>query len=235
MKKQMIMGMTVLAVSLSFSIHAVAGATAGKSLKETMADYKEDMKKVIEKSLNQNNMSLEQAKAAREKIVAEVKMDEGKRDSLVSALSGNGDLAKQRLDSLATIIAVQKMVPGISAKNPAEGQSLNDASKAAAQLIADANLTGAARPQDVKTLNSLELSDTTAALKKLETLPEAFLIRFESTERDSYTQVLNKRAELVDSAKYASSEEAFVQAIMDVKKVSKDKAMEIVRKLKECV
>ena len=86
----------------------------------------------------------------------------------------------------------------------------------------------------VKELDSAQYAETTQALKKLATLPESILVNFEVKERDSYTNILNRHDELIKSNS-KSPEENFVQAIMDVQKISKEKALELVRRLKECV
>ena len=63
-------------------------------------------------------------------------------------------------------------------------------------------------------------------------MPEKFMT-FETKERDSYTKIILKADEL--SLKAETYEEAFVKAVMEVQGVSKEKAMEIIRKLKDCV
>ena len=139
----------------------------------------------------------------------------------------------ERLDSLATVIAAKKMAVEISKTDAAEGKSIDAAASASAKLLANASLTGARK--SAKELNPSELTDTTQALTKLESLPEGILTRFSKAERDSYTQIIERHDQLIETGAKSTSEEAFVQAIMDVKKVDKTKAMEIVRKLKECV
>lgn len=232
MKKQIIMGMIALA-AISFSTQAMA-APGKASIRDVLSDYAGKIKEsAFGPSRTAKGLSGQQVKSAEDKLIGELKLDGGKSNSLAMALSGDATQTAQRLDNLATIVAAKRMATEISKTDVAEGQSIDAAATASAKLIANSSLTGARKT--AKELNSQELADTTAALQKLESLPESILTKFEKNERDSYTQILNRHDELVDAGAKGSSEEAFVQAIMDVKKVDKTKAMEIVRKLKECV
>lgn len=234
MKKQIIMGVIALATVGSFSITATAAGAAKVSVKEALADYSAKIKEAaFGAGRTAKGLSGQQIKIAEDKIIGELKLDGAKSNSLSMALSADSNLTAQRLDNLATIVAAKRMATEISKTDAAEGQSIDAAASASAKLIANSSLTGARK--SVKELNTQELADTTAALQKLESLPESILTRFDGSERDSYTQILNRHDEIIDSGVKSSSEEAFIQAIMDVKKVDKQKAMEIVRKLKDCV
>jgi hypothetical protein len=80
-----------------------------------------------------------------------------------------------------------------------------------------------------------ELSLTREGLTKYVSLTGDVLVNFSRTERDSYTQIGDKYTEINNSSASKSEEENFITAIMEVKKVDRAKALEIVKKLKECV
>lgn len=234
MKKAFVIGMVALATTVSFSAAHAAGTVAAKSIKESLVDYTKQIKETaFGKGGTAKGLSAQQAQIARDKMINELNLPAGKNNALSMSLTSDSAKSAQRLDNLATIIAAKKMAVEISKSDAAEGKSIDAAASASAKLLANASLTGARKT--AKELNPAELGDTTAALSKLESLPEGILTRFSKAERDSYTKIIEKHDELVEMGAKSTSEEAFVQAIMDVKKVDKAKAMEIVRKLKECV
>ncbi len=234
MKKVFIIGMVALATTMSFSVSHAAGSIGAKSVKESLVDYTKQIKEVaFGKGGTAKGLSAQQALVARDKMINELNLPAGKNNTLAMSLTSDAAKSSQRLENLATVIAAKKMSAEISKQDAAEGKSISEAATASAKLLANASLTGARKT--AKELNATELTETTAALSKLEALPEVILTRFSKAERDSYTKIIEKHDELVEIGAKSTSEEAFVQAIMDVKKVDKAKALEIVRKLKECV
>ncbi len=234
MKKAFVIGMVALATTMSFSVAHAAGATGAKSIRESLVDYTKQIKDAaFGKGGSAKGLTAQQAQIARDKMINELNLPAGKNNSLAMSLTSDSAKSSQRLENLATVIAAKKMAVEISKKDAAEGKSIDAAATASAKLLANASLTGARKT--AKELNATELADTSAALTKLEELPEGILTRFSKAERDSYTKIIEKHDELVETGAKSTSEEAFVQAIMDVKKIDKEKALEIVRKLKECV
>ena len=238
MKKAFVIGMVVVSATLSMSAAHAAGA---KSVSESLMDYTRQVKEAtFGQGGSAKDLSGQKAKVARDKLVNELGLPSGKASALSIAISSDSGRLSQRLENLATVIAAKKMAVEISKTNPTEGGSIDAAASASAKLLANSSLTGAnvsvkGSRGGVKLLSENEMSDTTAALTKLEELPEVILTKFSKAERDSYTEIINKHDELIELGTKRSSEEALVQAIMDVKKVDKLKAMELVKKLKECV
>ncbi|HEX7674742.1 MAG TPA: hypothetical protein VF412_11260 [Bdellovibrio sp.] len=233
MKKAFVIGMVALATTMSFST-SYAGVSGAKSVRESLVEYTKQIKEAaFGKGATAKGLSAQQAQAARDKMINELNLPSGKNNALAMSLMSDSAKSAERLDSLATVIAAKKMAVEISKTDAAEGKSIDAAASASAKLLANASLTGARK--SAKELNPSELTDTTQALTKLESLPEGILTRFSKAERDSYTQIIERHDQLIETGAKSTSEEAFVQAIMDVKKVDKTKAMEIVRKLKECV
>lgn len=233
MKKAFIFGMAALVTTLSLSIaHAAPGGA--KPVREALVEYTRQVKQAaFGKSMTSKGLDAQKLKVAQDNIINELNLSSGKNNALSMALKADPAKSAQRLDNLATIVAAKKMAGEISKNDSAEGQSIDAAATASAKLMANSYLTGARK--SAKDLNAAELSEATAALTKLESLPESILTRFSKAERDSYTQIIERHDTLIESGKKGTSEEAFVDAIMEVKGVDKAKAMEIVRKLKECV
>lgn len=234
MKKAFVIGMVALATTMSLSVAQAVEVGGVKSVKESLIDYTKKIKEAtFGKSGSAKGLSAQQMQMARDKMINELNLPAGKNNSLAMSLKSDSAKSEQRLEALATVVAAKKMAVEISKRDAAEGKSIDEAATASAKLLANASLTGARN--SAKELNTAELSDTSAALTKLETLPEGILTRFSKEERDSYTKIIEKHDELIETGAKSTSEEAFVQAIMDVKKVDKAAALEIVRKLKECV
>jgi hypothetical protein len=252
MKKTFILGMVVLAASMSFSTSHAAGV---KSLREALVDYTRDVKDFAagKKSSGKEVSSKTLGESERMKILIEKLDDVSREQAQKISTSIGSDSAKkaERISTLASIVAGQELMKGyeksISERKstelklePAEIASIKAATKASASLLANASLTGAFNSVGgsrghASVINNAEMAEATAALHKLEKMPEIIITKFSTAERDSYTQIINRHDQLTQDPSMRSSEEAFVKAIMDVKKVDKDKAMEIVKKLKECV
>ncbi len=232
MKKQLIAGMLAIAtIAAAAAPHFAHAATTKGAVKEALADYSAKIKEsAFGAGKTAKGLSAQQLKVARDKIIKELNLDGSKVNSLSTAVA----MDSGRLDALATIVAAKKMATEVARTDASEAKSIEDAANATAKLLANSTLVGQNKSA-AKDLDAAQLKETTDSLVKLESITETILVRFDKAERDSFTQVLNKHDQLIDSGAKQTSEEAFVQAIMDVKKVSKDKALEIVRKLKECV
>ncbi len=235
MKKKFVIGMVALATTMSFSTSfAAPGGAVAKPAREALVDYAKQIKETaFGKGMTAKGLDAQQTKTAQDRLINELQLSSGKNNALAVSLKADTTLSAQRLDNLATIVAAKKMAAEMSKTDAAEAKSIEDAAMASAKLLANSSLTGARKSG--KDLNANEMAETTSALSKLESLPESILTRFSKAERDSYTQILERHDVLVEQGAKGSSEEAFIQAIMDVKKVDRTKALETVRKLKECV
>lgn len=223
MKKALLIGMVAFTASIAF-------AAPVKSAKEMLVDYtKQAREHVYGKAGSAKGLENSALSAVKENLLKQLEMP-GMANKLRPALSGKS--GADRMDSLVTIVAAKKMSVEISKKDSVEGQSIEAAANASAKLIANADIVGAKKSSD---LNAQEAELVSTALTKAETLPTRILTEFSKAERDSYTQVIEKYDQLNQMGSKKSAEDNFVRAIMEVKKVDKAKALEIARKLKECV
>ncbi len=226
MKKQFIIGMVFITGGFSFSAHA-GGLGGARSVREVLTDYVKDIQKYTAERISaaDKNGSGQRLKAD-DILLANLKLSPGEKTSIKTVIASAHD-KKAMTNSLATILAAKNMAAG---KTDAESVSINNAADASLKLIANAPLIGERNSSTF--LSVAELKDTREALTKLVAMPEKFIV-FEAKERDSYTKAIVKSDEKSVGAE--SFEEAFVKAIMESQGVSKVKALEIVRKLKDCV
>ena len=233
MKTKLVLGMVAAAVTISFSTAFAGGARAVDMMPEYSKTVKES---VFHGQMTAAGLSGTQMKMAQDKLVnnALFKVDS---KALTVALNKDSSKKTQRLENLAVVIAATKMAAKISETDAVEGESLQKAAQASAKVIVNSAKVGLDKSSD-------EMKEVTEALIKLESLPESILTRFSKAERDSYTQIIEKQNELLtadsgpltrSSVQGKSAEAAFVEAIMQVKGVDRTKALEVVRKLKECV
>jgi len=231
MKMQLIVGMMILSTAISFNAHAAVGA--GKSVREVLVDYVKEVKKyAFEGKTSAADLNAQQSKKAQDKLMTDLKLSAAEKTSINSMIAGSSDKTAAT-NSLATILAAKNMAAG---KSDESSVAINNGADAALKMMSNADLIGAKKSSS--TLSKEEFTDTTTAMKKAVAMPEKYLT-FETKELASYTKVMNKANEL--STKTETFEDAFVQAIIEVqsagkeKPITKEQAMEIVRKLKECV
>lgn len=237
MKKQLLVGMMIMTSAISFNTFA-AGLNGAKAPKEMVMDY---MKQVEEyknsvKTGKVKASSLETAEALKQqdKTMDDLGLTRAEKASIKTFISsGKG----QKIDVVSTLNVLLAAKNGTFNKTDAESASIRNSVDASVKLMANADLIGERKSSSF--LAEADFKDTTAALKKLSSIAEKPL-SYEMTERDSYTAAINKATEL--SGKTETFEEAFVKGIMETAKdtngktgVSKEKAMEIVRKLLKCV
>lgn len=232
MKTKLVLGMLAATMTLSFSTAFAAGARAVDMMPEYAKTIKEN---VFHGQTSAKGLNSAQIKIAQDKLVNSLglKID---ATALTVALNKDGAKTVQRMENLAVIVAATKMATKISETDAVEGESLQKAAQASAVIIANSAKVGLDK-------SSVEIKEVTEALIKLESLPELILTRFSKAERDSYTQIIEKQNELLNTSQATSrssiqgksAEAAFIEAIMLVKNVDRTKALEIVRKLKECV
>lgn len=229
MKKGFVIGMIALASTLAFS-SAHAAATAAKAPREALASYTKDMKDYFVK-IGANKGINSQNRATIDKMLEQDLGISGvQKSNLMNSLSGSDAKMAARMDGLASIVAAKKLSVDLATTDKAEADSISAAALASVKMLANSNLVGATK--ETATLKGDNLILVREGIVKAESLAGDILVKFSKAERDSYTKVLEKYDEL---ASKGSAEEAFVQAIMDVKGVSREKALETVRKLKECV
>jgi len=219
MKAIFVSGLVILSTT-------IAMAAPGRAPREVLVDYT----KQVREFMYGKGGSAKTADTAsvKSKILEHLQLPARNKEIMMSL---SGEKGEQRMDSMITIIAAKKMSAEISKSDSAEGQSLNAAAEASAKLIANHYLIG---DKPSKELSADQVTLVREALDKAESLPSRILTEFSKAERDSYTQVLERYDNLNQQVSNKSVEDNFVQAIMEVKKVDRTKALEIVRKLKEC-
>jgi hypothetical protein len=226
MKKKFIVGMMIVTGGISFNAQA-AGLGGAKPVREILTDYVKDIQKYAADKVAVANKTQSGQKLKTDDILMDdLKLSSGDKTSIKAVIAGAKDKTAIT-KSLATILAAKNLAAG---KSDAESGSINGAADASLKLMANAPLIG--EKSSSTFLSAVELKDTSEALKKLVAMPEKF-IAFETKERDSYTKIIEKSDEM--SVKAETFEEAFVKAVMESQGVSKEKAMEIVRRLKDCV
>lgn len=219
MKKALMIGMVALTATMSFSSAYAAGA---RTVKEQLVEYIEKARNGVYGGVK----TAAQLKAAQLEPVIENLLNQleipGIAVQIRPTLSGKEGLA--RIDSLVVIIAAKKLSVELEKANNPEAKSIAAAAESGAKVLANAALVGTTKDAP---------AEVTAALKKMEDLTERMVTSFSKEERKSYSEIIEKYNELAATSK--SPEEAFVQAIMKVKGIDRNAAMEIVKKLKECV
>lgn len=227
MKKALIIGMVAFTASMAFSS---AYAAPVKSSRELLVDYtKQAREHVYGKAGSAKGVNQTALGEVKENLLKQLEMP-GMANKLRPVLSGKS--GAERMDNLVTIVAAKKMSVEIGKVDAIEAQSIDAAANASAKLIANADTVGAKKSTD---LNAQEADLVATSLQKAEGLPTRILTEFSKAERDSYTQVIERYDQLNQMGSKKSAEDNFIQAIMEVKKVDRNKALEITRKLKECV
>lgn len=227
MKKALFIGMVAFTASIAFP---TAFAAPAKTAREMLADYtKQAREHVYGKAGSAKGVNESVLSEVKENLLKQLDMP-GMAGKIRPALSGKA--GAERMDNLVTIVAAKKMSVEIKKKDALEAQSIDAAANASAKLISNADTVGAKKSSE---LNVQEAELVTTALQKAESLPTRILTEFSRAERDSYTQVIERYDQLNQMGSKKSAEDNFLQAIMDVKKIDRAKALEVVRKLKECV
>lgn len=229
MKKLIVTGMVLLSTSFA----AAAGAkSVSTSPRELLTEYTERIRQTLFKGgKTAADIDSQTRDAAKKELVNQLGMPEVR--GVMSGEAGN-----IRMDQLLTIVAAKKLGAELAKSQDKavaeDGESIVAAAKANARFLANERLLKATKDDsNIKELKTDEITLVRAGIKKAGDLTADTLLKFSKAERESYTKVFEKWDEL-NNTSGKSAEENFVQAIMDVKGVSKEKALEIIRKLKEC-
>ncbi|KYG60700.1 hypothetical protein [Bdellovibrio bacteriovorus] len=220
MKKAFVSGIIVLASSFAL-------AAPVKTTREALVEYNKQWKEYVYGKSGSAAKTADMG-IAKNRIVEQLGVH-GRASEIKNALSGN--VSAKHMDAFVSIIAAKKLAAEWSKTDSAEAQSLNAAADASTKALLNRSL----RDVPKKTELGENLTVVTEALNKIEEMPAEILTNFSKAERDSYTLVLEKYDEINSRVTSLKAEDNFVQAIMEVKKVDRAKALEIVRKLKECV
>lgn len=234
MKNTTFIGLMALTATLAFSSAHAAGKPGAKGFKEALTEYTETVKlAAFGKGKTAEGLSAQAIESARNTLINELKISGSQSNALSQALSGSGEVVTKRMNNMAVIVAAKKISTEISKQDAGEGQSIDASANAMAKWVANSPLIGARKAG--KDLSAAEMAEVSTAMSKIDNLQESILTKFSKDERDSFTQVMNEHNKLVENGAKGSSEEAFIQAIMNIKQVDRAKALEIARKLKDCV
>lgn len=228
MKAKFIVGM-VLATTFSFSAMAANKGVIAEGVAKHM---EETRKSLFGASASAKGISKDAARSASERLVKELKISDRAADFKEAISSGDQALMEKRLETAAAITSAKISADALLQKGEtAEGTSLKDASEAMKKTLINSKMTDTGLKSNL--LSSAEMKDVSSALVKLEGMGEA-VMKMKSEDRDMYTKVETRRDEILQKGNI-TGEEALIQSIMDVVKCDKTKALEIARKLKECV
>ncbi|HWU43130.1 MAG TPA: hypothetical protein VN132_06820, partial [Bdellovibrio sp.] len=139
-----------------------------------------------------------------------------------------------KIETFTRLTAAKVAATEIKTTHPDEAASLEKMADASVKFMKNSNGIEAFTFKSNKTLTQDQFGLTTEAIKKANTVLSK-AITYKMGERDSWAQVYEKFDQLSAGDQFGTPQEAFVQAIMDVKKVNREQAMEIVRKIKDCV
>ncbi|WP_413583142.1 hypothetical protein [Bdellovibrio sp. HCB288] len=218
MKKAFIIGMAI-----SFS--ATAFAAPGKmTTPERLAKFdKTSQEYFLDSNGNLKNAS---GKNAEKRYLEQAVRDlaPGKESKVVE----NALTDKEVLKNLVSITSVKKAADKI--EDRAEAKELTDGAEGLASMIGDMHLAGKV-PSRENTKEQTEVA--VAAYNKMIRLGTQILTSFKGAERTSYVKVVTAFNARKGNGKTA--DENLIDAVMETQKVSKEKAIEILKKLKDCV
>ncbi len=236
MKKKHIIGMMIVASMLSFN--AFAGMTVVKNVKEVIVEYMKKMDdfKAAVKNGKIKASSLETADALKEqdKVMDNLGLTNKDKNTLRTYISSGNVLKVDVIGTLNVLWAAKK---GTVGKTDAEAVSISSFVDSAIKFLTNVDLIG--EKKSSTKLSEAEFKETAEALNKLVTILDNPL-SYEIKERDNYTAMLNKLSENALTAE--SINLALVEAVMATAKgpdgkvgVSKEKAMEIIRNIINCL
>lgn len=224
MKKVFVIGMVLVSAVTAQSTFA-APATA-KPVMKRLEDYNlESRKHTFGGVVSARSLKGAQLETAKRNVINQLAVG-GLKMELANALSGEPAMVQGRLDTLVTMVAAKRMSADIKNENPKEAQSIDASIKAQVELISNSMLISEKPTGDLKIANE--------ALVKLSQIGGDIITNFDPVSRDSYTRIIKKTNEL--SARTPTLEEALIEAVK-IEKTNGDKAkaLEIIKKLKECV
>lgn len=225
MNKQLIAGIMILTTSLSMSVQAAPTNKGGKSFKEALAEHVKTLKEYYTKGTTGANLTAAQKAQTQDILLGKLSLSAGDRSTLKGLMNNGKDQAAVAA-SLGTILAVKEVTAG---KTDPQAKAAIEASDAFLKLLSSRDLIG-----DKKTstfLSKEELAAVSDSMLSLSTKPDTVLTTESGIK--SYSKILSKIQEL--SAKSETYEEAAVKAVMEVQGVSKEEAIKLIKKFKDCV
>jgi hypothetical protein len=231
MKKVFITGMAMV-VATTLASNAMAAGAAAARPKAVAIEKMEEVTK--DKAFGGKGHT---AKDVTDKdtvinTIAEWLQMPGLATKLRTSIKADSAKANERLDSLALSYAAVKVGEKVAETDKADGTSLIEAGKAQAELISVASLKDSGKKST--TISADEHTAGIKAIEKLESENVKTLKDYSTAERDSWTAIKKEYSKTVATSQ-GSASEALVQSIMTVMKVDRTKALEIMKKLSDCV
>ncbi|MGZ3742437.1 MAG: hypothetical protein ACXWRE_01395 [Pseudobdellovibrionaceae bacterium] len=226
MCKKFVSGMMVALTVMSFNAHAAVEKEAkARPMSEVIKEYVDKVKAAAKTTAADASKQPGAAKQMdHDVLLSQLGLSARDKTSIRNYFNNKkGEIA----DALAAAVAAKQMTTGKDV-TPEAAASLNTASDAYVSLLRVADLIGSNANSTF--LKPAETQDASAALTKLVHGPKQFL-SFEAKQRDSFSKVITKTVELTDKGERI--EDALVKAIMEVQGISKEAAMELVKKVKE--
>ncbi|MEN0059859.1 MAG: hypothetical protein AAGB31_13550 [Bdellovibrio sp.] len=217
MKKAFILGMAAAVMSLSaVAAHAapVAAKPAAKEVDATRKYQEEVRKAAFGGKTSAAGLDAQAAKKAQYKLTTEL------------GISNKGMTVRaEYLNKLAEVVAAKKLALA-KTTDSTERQAVEETGAVVGETIANGELVGAQ-----KTLSTEQVA-ASDAIKALIDRSETILT-YGKKERETHVQVLKEFNSLVASGR-SNAEEALISAIIKVKNVDRQGAMEIIKKMKDC-
>ncbi|WP_413559338.1 hypothetical protein [Bdellovibrio sp. HCB209] len=158
----------------------------------------------------------------------------GAKDAYVAKMNIAGDKAKLLDQAMKSPEKKNTLMMLAAAKEAATSKSdkvTADAADASVALVLRGAMMTKIEGKNVE--DPMVISNQ--AIKKIEAKAEEILTQFNGSERTAYKDVLVEFDKLVSTSKTGSYEELFLQSIQNSRGVTRDKAIEIAKKLRDCV
>lgn len=240
MKTKLILGMMTAAI-MGFSMTAQADVRPGAVAHErTVKDQIEAYKKVVERYLygkGSGGAVGEQANDAHlSKTLSDLGVGAAEKGNLTSILKSSkaSDAAQasrwNKLMLLLTNRAFFRDTSSLQGEQKVDAESRYKAADALIKLLANSDKIGARTKSDL--LSETEMKEVRENFGKVEELIERIL-EMDPKSRDSYTKLLEAIVEKLKDNRN-SFEDAVIKALMEMKGLTKEQALELLRKLKLC-
>lgn len=213
---------------------AFSAATV-RSYREVIADKVTNEKKRVNELVDIQTgkpLSNNEFRLLTENLVTDLNVTAERKNSLIAVLMTTKQKQKF-VDDLMNLVAISKAAMELKTINSPEATTLNEA--AAATVNFKTNMVFVGANPKAATLNQTQLAKVTAAMQKIDLVSVSMIPQFLKSERMTYTQILNAYDKSVQTGTYMTAEEAFIAAVMSVKKMTKDQALDYLEKMKSCI
>ncbi len=186
MKKKFMIGMVALTAALAFNT-AYAGPVAAKSAREVIADYERKIKENAygngadgKGSYNSCWSWCPKVAEVQSRFVNDLRLEGGKSNALNSSLNMEPSRKAERVDALATIVAIKNSADNLAKIDAPEAQSLKSTADTLTNLLINSGLVGSSKS---KLLSKEEAKEVTEVLHIIETRIADVLLNFKSNEQ----------------------------------------------------